>query len=459
MSEELQRVFKALAKGEKIYVSRVPSQNDLCALFTVRASHLYLRPSGRLSFVLPLAALTRSQFENFRTGRFGTYNIAWEQAWTMDDGVRPLFPVPSAVVFGRKRAIAARMPENVRAYEGQLPMRDAPEELADQVLRMTEGAPAPAAAQALGGSTYRKAFRAGAVLFPRVFVLIEPLPTGRLGSNSEAPPVTSKRVRLEKEPWRSLPSITGQVESEFIRPMLVGESIVPFRLTRPFEVALPILEDGRILTAELALSTGYPYLASRTREIERLWADTGKDRYLFTKHIDYMRQLTGQFPIRPLRVVFAASGTLPAACVIRDDRAVVEHILYWAAPETETEAHYLTAILNSETARDRAARYQARGQWGARHFDKVMFNLPIPRFDPGNPLHTALATAAQEAEALAAAVEIPEATKFQRARKLIRNALADAGISQKIDTLVAQLLDTPAGGKAAESGEKGRRKK
>ena len=33
----------------------------------------------------------------------------------------------------------------------------------------------------------------------------------------------------------------------------------------------------------------------------------------------------------------------------------------------------------------------SRGQFGARHFDKVMFNLPIPRFNPGNTLHLALA--------------------------------------------------------------------
>jgi len=46
-----------------------------------------------------------------------------------------------------------------------------------------------------------------------------------------------------------------------------------------------------------------------------------------------------------------------------------------------SEALYLTAILNSETARERAAEYQAREQWGARHLDKVRFNLPIPRFD------------------------------------------------------------------------------
>ena len=73
---------------------------------------------------------------------------------------------------------------------------------------------------------------------------------------------------------------------------------------------------------------------------------------------------------------------------------------------------YLIAILNSETARARAEQYQSRGQWGARDFDKVMFNLPIPRFDPGKQVHGALAEAAAEAERIAAAVELPGASSF-----------------------------------------------
>ena len=84
---------------------------------------------------------------------------------------------------------------------------------------------------------------------------------------------------------------------------------------------------------------------------------------------------------------------------------------------------------------------QSRGQWGARHFDKVMFNLPIPHFDPSQSLHNELAGAAAEAEQIASAVELPETVKFQRARKLIRDALTDSGVAPRIDELVAQLLD------------------
>jgi hypothetical protein len=144
--------------------------------------------------------------------------------------------------------------------------------------------------------------------------------------------------------------------------------------------------------------------------------------------------------LAPLRVVYAKAGSQPAACLVRDLRAVVDHMLYWMPTADEREARYLTAILNSETARSRVEAMQSRGQFGARHFDKVMFNLPIPRFDAANKLHRELAKAASDAEALAAKVELPEGVKFQRARGLVRAALTEAKISQRIDALVARLL-------------------
>ncbi len=143
MTPELQKRFRDLAKAEKVYVGgKFATQNDLCALFTVRAAQLYLRSAGRLAFVLPMAALTRGQFERLRSGSFESVRIAWDEAWTMDDSVQPLFPVPACAVFGRRRATSQPLPDKVRAYSGALPIRDAPEAIADARLKVVEGAPA-----------------------------------------------------------------------------------------------------------------------------------------------------------------------------------------------------------------------------------------------------------------------------------------------------------------------------
>jgi hypothetical protein len=173
---------------------------------------------------------------------------------------------------------------------------------------------------------------------------------------------------------------------------------------------------------------------------EAVWnenAESGKmtlvDRW------NYHNELGAQFSLASLRVVYSKAGTLPAACLVRD-QSVIDHKLYWWAAPSENEALYLAAILNSETARSRTASLQSRGQWGARDFDKVIFTPAIPRFDGASSLHTDLANAAREAEKTASEVVLPEDVRFQRARKLIRDALMKSGDAPRVEKLVARLL-------------------
>ena len=263
---------------------------------------------------------------------------------------------------------------------------------------------------------------------------------GRLGADPSAPYVVSRRSNQEKRPWKNLLGVENRVEAEFLRPVLLGESILPYRVFRPFEAVIPVSEKGEVLDAEGAGNRGFAGLHSWMKKAEEVWTTHRPSPISLIQQFNYYGKLSAQFPLAPLRVVYAASGTNPAACTLTEP-AVVEHSLYWSAPTGEEEARYLTALFNSETARARAETLQARGQFGARHFDKVMFNLPIPRFDAAKPLHNSIVEVAREAESIAASVVLPENIKFQRARGLIRTALTDAGVAQKIDRLVARLLD------------------
>lgn len=81
---------------------------------------------------------------------------------------------------------------------------------------------------------------------------------------------------------------------------------------------------------------------------------------------------------------------------------------------------------------------------GARHFDKYVFNLPIPRFECGNAIHRALADAGQTAADIAHTVPFKEGQDFTRTRKRVRTALAEHGVAAEIDRLTEQLLDAAA---------------
>ena len=159
------------------------------------------------------------------------------------------------------------------------------------------------------------------------------------------------------------------------------------------------------------------------------------------ERIDYHRELSCQFPIAPVRVVYSASGTLLAAAAASDDTAVVDSNLYWTAVESDQEARYLCGILNSETLRARVERYQPSGQWGARHFSKYVFNLPIPLFDADTPLHRRLADAAATAEEVAGEVPPKEREHFTRTRRRIRQTLVEHGVAAELEALARELLD------------------
>jgi len=449
MSQDLQKRFKELAKGSRVHVGgKFGTQNNLCALFTARTVSLYLRSGGRLGFVLPLEVYTRGQHERLRSGSFDPACIQWDEGWVMDSDVSPLFEVPSCVLFGRRRATSKPVPESVRRYSGTLPMRDAPEALVDRLIQqrtfaVIEKAPRPVEGVFSGGSGYRTQFRDGATLYPRKLCFVERKQMGRLGHDMSAPAVMSRRSNQEKKPWKDLPGIEGKVEIEFLRPVLLGESILPYHIWGPLEAVIPVDENGAVLDAEAALNRGFDGLSDWMRKAERMWRQNAEsEKMTLTGRWNYHNELGAQFPTPKLRVVYAKAGTLLAAAIVRDPKFAIDHMLYWAAPASEGEARYLAAILNSETTRARAAHWQARGQWGARHFDKVIFNLPIPRYDAKNETHAALAKAAAKAEKIAAVVALPEGVKFQRARKLVRDALSEAGAAQEIDALVGKLLDS-----------------
>ena len=119
------------------------TQQDLCALFWARAIDLYLKPGGVIAFVLPYAALNRPAFRGLRSGGYDRLvRVRFLAAWSFDEAVQPLFPVPACVLIAR-RGTDGPLPATVTRYAGSLGRRDADETEADRRLRRTEDAPWP----------------------------------------------------------------------------------------------------------------------------------------------------------------------------------------------------------------------------------------------------------------------------------------------------------------------------
>lgn len=183
--------------------------------------------------------------------------------------------------------------------------------------------------------------------------LVERPTAGRLGSDPTAPFVISRRNSQEKEPWKSIPGVEHRVEAEFLRPVLLGESTLPYRVFRIFEGVVPVTAEGAVLDDQAAANRGHSGLHGWMTAAAATWdANAENRRMTLVQRWNYHNELGAQFPLAPLRVVYSKAGTLPAAGLVRD-QSIIDHKLYWSAAATENEALYLAAILNSETVRSR----------------------------------------------------------------------------------------------------------
>ena len=449
MSGEYQSRFREECRAARLWTGgKVATQQDLSGYFYMRAALLYMRRTGRIALVMPYAALSRRAYAKFRRGeaaRSGDveFRLRFTAAWTFGPEVQPLFPVPSCVLFAQvhDNPRAAPLPAQVAAFAGTLPRRNADE--SEAISSLTETAafwPTEAADQEV--SFYHRTFRQGATLVPRRLVLVEAPPAaGMLPSNPVFLLVRGRIGNQDKAPWKDVEPPQGPVDGEFLRPTLLGESIAPFRVLAPQRAVIPWdAESGELMDAKTAAGRGWPRLTQWLEKTEALWEEHKRSAMSHLERIDYHGELSCQFPVAPTRIVYTKAGTNLAAAIVRDQEAVIDHKLYWAAAENVEEARYLCGVLNSETLRAGVERYQSRGQRGARDFDKYVFNLPIPRFDAGDALHRRLADAAGTAEEVAGLVPEREGEHFPRTRRRVRAALAEHGIAARLESLAAELL-------------------
>ena len=69
----------------------------------------------------------------------------------------------------------------------------------------------------------------------------------------------------------------------------------------------------------------------------------------------------------------------------------VDHKTYMHACSSEKEAQYLSAFLNSGYPNEVIKDFQSRGLFGPRDIHKTILDVALPKFDPKNTTHTAIA--------------------------------------------------------------------
>lgn len=456
MPIRLQQTYRLLAEQLGLWAGgKVATHQDLSDLFVVRSIEQYLRPGGRFAFVMPFGVLSRRQFAGFRTARWtgvgSTTSVRFNRPDDLARVKPPLFPMPSCVISGSKKAPPIRLPASATVWTGRITGAHMDWPAARLTLARADADVETAVDSAQ--SPYRSRFRQGATLVPRMLITVERAPgPGRLGVTAGQIAVRSARSANEKSPWKNLGPLEKLVEDQFVRAMHLGSTIVAYRARTPGLAVIPFA-SGVLLDGANDRLDEFPGLAAWWRDAEEIWNAnrTAASRLTLLDRINFQKELSKQFPLAEHRVVYTKSGQHIAACRIEDASAVIDHKLYWAPVDSIAEGHYLCAVLNSRALSEAVLLLQARGQHNPRDFDKHVFSLPFPAFDATNVLHTQIAALAARAELVAAQVELSDNWQFQKARRIIREALREDGVAAQVDRAVVDLIATAIGGRTVEA--------
>ena len=452
MTPDLQEKYRAFANRYNLWHGgAVATQQDLVGLFITRSVAKYLNDGGTFGFVTPLAVLSRKAYEGFRAGRWGTYlRGEFTETWDLDQ-MRPrgFFPVPSAVVFGTRHTFhdptkvneepACGFPPTKKMLSGLRVRNDWPATY--EALTITETKNVELGTDDGDRSPYNDVVVNGATIFPRVLFFVEEQiqTTSRLGRAQGTAAVTASRVGKGHEPWKSQPSWSATLPIRYIFDVHLGSTLVPFGLLEPWRAVLPI--DRQQLMDERQINNADNGVRDWWRDVSQRWEDnkTKQSKLSLMDNLDYQRKLSKQLNAVKHRVVYSKSGNSLAAARVTKPSVIIDHTLYWMPASGEGEAKYLTAILNAPVTTEMVAVYQSRGLFGGRHIDKNVWRLPIPKFDPADPLHTQLVDLADKAEEVAAGVDAGT-YGFQKHRRLVRDALVTAGITEPLNAAVKTLL-------------------
>ena len=400
---------------------------ELATLFFVRSVELYLKAGGLIGFVMPRSIFVSDQHHNLRAGSFPKPKLRIFRLVDLEN-VRPLFNVPTCVVYGVHEGqleypiegaviegVLDKKNEDFRKAFNRLNVRQTSFELEFQGERSFITEVGKKILPPGGRSPYYDFFRQGATIVPKSAWCVEIEKHPRLGFNPDFPLVRTSEVAIEraKKDYKGV-RLSGNVERRFLFAAVSGSELVPFGLTGTYLAVLPIEEyvDGfRIVRREEAVRKGYRGLAEWLEKVEKLWKEKRGEkasRVDVYNWLDYQGKLTSQNLRRRFKVLYNTSGTYLVSCAVENKPigvsgtkinvkgVVADAKTYWMETDDENEAYYISAILNSAIIDKTIKPMQSRGAFGERDIHKKPLELPIPRFNPNNKTHMRLAQISKE---------------------------------------------------------------
>jgi len=434
---------KAVCEGYDIFSNtrhHGGNELDISAMITYTTGDKWLKPGGKLAFVITQAVFQNPSSAGFRNFRInGRDNLI---PLSVDD-MKSLKPFPNAA---NKTAVAV-FEKTTRAPEYPVPYRvwDAKEkdgvDKRGRKRRESRSINPDLTLDCVKSLTVRSSMDANpisgdgsawAILPPGRFALLQPMAKvdeapwveGRKGITVDINGIYFVRildqsedaglVRIESRPEAGRtdigPARKEWIEPNWLYPLVKGAADFKPCYLKPAETLFTIVPNKGIRRADFerakhefqTLKKTKAYLANFNKKGNELLEkrSTYRGRMSAMGAPYYAIYNVGDFTFKPWKVIWAEmSGKFSAAVagsatvpLVGERPYVPDHKIFFVALDDKTEAHYLCGILNSSTVAEFVESHNVAIQVG-----DIFKHMRLPEFDPKNPKHIELATKVESA--------------------------------------------------------------
>ncbi len=434
--DSLYEKYKMKAGGEN------KTQQDMAGFFIVRCKE-YLKPKGKIAFVLTRSVFNGAQYNGLRRGSWNLYypkddtkekikiknkveGLWFSYIW--DIKANPFHKPSCMILLSEKKERSIEIPGEIIIASKEKPEQKVdirktftPIRLSRRFyINLTEKYSGISEKNILfeQGSVYRDYFKNGATIFPRPYYFVKTLEEKPNGIKVITDPIYttySNKKRRKDEFKFSYQNIW--VPKELIYTVILGEDIEAFKINLSRKAVLPIVNGEFIFNQTIedqhynfSLKEEYKNKPSLYDQYEKIFNDIEKDWEMHRgekfsiienakeslqksvwEWLNYNNKLLSQFSKNgDFLVVYNGGGQKIRSAVIENPKnIIVEHAAYYSYFTDKEEAYYICGILNSNYLIEVLI---SLGILSERFIGKKPFDIPIPQYDKNNETHFKIAT-------------------------------------------------------------------
>lgn len=377
---------------------------EIATIFMLHAIERYLTPNAVVACILPDTVLNGSHHEPFRGAGYlvadRPVQFDPKEIWKVTSQT---FKNEAIVLFGSKASPKAAPTQ----FIGRRVSRSNDEPTTFHVLSSggktawTTEARSIAAEVLSPNDSIHALFRQGADVMPRGVIFHAARKTGP--SWSLGPIAAGSQFSFLREDAKVLADfalIAAGVSNQVMFDVLISKHLAPWELSAGSKGLLPFQWgaggwEPRPLTSIAAvgpstLGAFKATLAATKENVDQFFARVDTDR----------KKLTNQGWGDDDWLVFVpAGGKNPCSAYVKGSQlpcanTIIDQTLYWAIVNSEDEAIYITALMNSPALAEVIKEHQPRGAFGERHIHKLPY-ARTPAYDPSKEQHQAVVKAAK----------------------------------------------------------------